>query len=243
LKYKIIYTLSYKKDLPNDIMKSLKSLNRYINKENILVYYTPPINKEFTSKMEKYANIIYSYNSTDEFYFMKNRGFIRAGEKIKLCDVDCKNVIFLDCDTIIKKDISLLLNEEYDFRGRIEELAQSKFNARKWDALFLNRNLHPIPMFNTGFMIFKNNTHKKIKDNWVKYLNSDIKSVHPFSLQKEQYALALALSGYNIKYMSNREHAFRWYDEELIDTYVLHGTKYRTKNIRHFLRNIRRLLI
>lgn len=223
--FKVIYTMSHIEDMPKNILNSLKSINRFIDRKRIIIIYTPPIKKSFIKELEKYAVVKISENITEKFHFMNERGFIRAGEKIQLCNIDCDNIIFLDCDTIIKKDISLLLNDEYDFMGRIEERAQVKFDTAKYNNMFKINELNPIPMFNCGFMIFKNRTHNKIKNNWIKYFNSDIERFHPFSFQKEQYALALALSVHDIKYMSNKEHAYRWYDEEHVNTYVLHGTK------------------
>jgi hypothetical protein len=51
----------------------------------------------------------------------------------------------------------------------------------------------------------------------------DLPHVSQYNYQKDQYALALAASGYKIKLWDNNIHAFQWLSENSIDTYVLHG--------------------
>ena len=226
--FKIVYSLSNVRDLIRDCLRSLKTLNRFIDKNNIIIFYTPPRNYKTYNKLKKRAEVKEVDNISEPFWFTNNRGYLRAGEKIHLCNVNNENIIFLDCDTIVKRNPLELLNYDFDFMGRIEKRAMAKFDLKKWNNMFKKFNKKPIPMFNTGFMIFKNYTHRKIKNDWIKYSFMDLPKIHPLTYQKEQYALSLALSVFKIKYMSNREHAFRWYDEEKINTYILHGTHKKT---------------
>lgn len=224
--YTVIYTLSSVRDLIRDILLSLESLTKFIPKEKISIIFTEPIDYNDYDKLNEY-NIMFTDNITDEFFFQKSRGYIRGGEKIQLCYANTENVIFLDCDTIIKKDISELLNGEYDFYARPEYSAMRDFEMDIWKNMLESFGcINTIPMFNTGFMIFKNYIHKKIYDDWLKYFNMDLPQCHPRSYQKEQYALSIAIGvgNYSIKYMDKNEHAFRWDFEENEDTYVLHGT-------------------
>jgi len=43
--YTVVYTVSDVADLVSDVLRSIKSLGRFISKENISVFYTPPRTK------------------------------------------------------------------------------------------------------------------------------------------------------------------------------------------------------
>lgn len=213
-----------------------------MDKENIIVFFTPPRTEKSCLSLSKVATVIKTENITNPFLFVSERENGRYCEKIQLCDVDSPNVIFLDTDTIIKKNPLELLDGDYDVSGRMDDSFLHVF-PNDWLSLFRKMGKDPIPYMNTGFLIFKNNTHKKIKDEWLKYANMDLPKIHPFSYQKDEYALALTISGTKIKWLSFREHAYRWKREYLKDTYVLHGRKRnikeRTKGvIREFAYNI-----
>ncbi len=229
-KCKICYCISDVRSLVEETLQSIHSLNKFIDKENIIVFFTPPRTKKSYHNLSKFATVIKTENITDPFMFVTDQENGRYGEKIQLCDVDSPNVIFLDTDTIIKKNPLELLDGDYDVSGRIDD-SYLHVSANDWLSLFRKMGKEPIPYMNTGFLIIKYNAHKKIKDDWLKYVNMDLPKIHPFSYQKDEYALALAISGTKIKWMSFREHAYRWKREYLKDTYVLHGRKRSIKEI------------
>lgn len=136
--------------------------------------------------------------------------------------MDCPNIIFLDSDTIIKRDLSELLEGEYEFSGRIAP-GFLDIDIDAWNQMFLERGKIPVPMINTGFMIFKNHTHNRIADEDLYYMNSDLPHPHPVRYYKDQYAISLAVSGRKIKCMDKTIHAFLWNNE--VDGYVIHGSK------------------
>ena len=216
------------------IQKSLKSLSSFVDKQNIFVFYTPPRNERTEKKLEKYATIIKAENKTTPFVFDPLLGPGNYGEKIHLCKMDTPSVIFLDCDTIIKKDITELLEEDFNFYGRLGG-CNKDINWDLWKRYCLKQNKPAREIFNTGFMIFKNYTHQKIKEEWEKFIEAGIPKIHPHTYTKEEYALSLALPEKNIKHMTEKEHSFLWQDETEIDTYVLHGyrrTRLRRLNVR-----------
>jgi hypothetical protein len=227
--YKVVYTVSDCGDLIPAVLKSIKSLERFVQKENVIVFYTPPRSKENYSKLSEIAEVKAVENITTPFdmHGCDEKGFLkgaqRYGEKLHLCEVDCPNVIFLDADTVVKKDITLLLDGDFDFSALPPKI-YSKFNKDIMKAVFRNIGTEPIPMFNCGFLIFKNYLHFKIKDAWLKYTEDETLS-DPQFITKEQWALSLALSrvGAKIKCMTFEQHALMWRGKTHADTFVLHG--------------------
>lgn len=222
---KIVYTLSDKRNMPKEILKSLKDIIRFVDYKDILVFYTSPSSKFIGDKISKYATLIKTDNITKPFISDEGTGLSGYGEKIHLCDVKDKDVIFLDCDTRIKKDITKLLNDVYDFSARIISFDCDKKIWKKYCKSF-NMFSSP-PIFNTGFMIFRYGLHSKIKDLWIKHLKCDIPKIHKHCYVKEEYALALALpENINIKFMNEETHFFNWYDKNInILPYIIHGYK------------------
>jgi len=233
--YAIVYTLSDKGNMVKDILSSLKTASKYEEKEDIIVFHTPPIKQETVRKLSRYATVIQTSNVTEPFTFVGHRGPGQYGEKVQLCYVDRENVLFLDCDTEIRKDPIELLEGDFDFAGRVSPMGY--FDIRNWCKLFRDYGREPIGMFNTGFIIFKNYAHHKIGDKWMFYLNEDLPQLHPYSYHKDQYALSLAVSDLKIRYLRSSEHAFRWLDEEHIETVVMHGTKIKYKYLRKLIKN------
>ena len=229
--FRVVYTVSDKGSMVKETLNSIRTVRRFVEKENVIVFYTPPRSEVNLNKLSDLAVVVKKDNITKPFYFERNR-FGRYGEKIHLCDVDCPTVIFLDGDTIVKKDIRELLRDEYDFSARVGT-AYHDFNQYIWMNMFKRIKKEPIPMPNTGFMIFKDYTHKEIRDEWLRYINNPhLPNPHPECYLKEQYALALAISGKKIKWMSEKEHLFGWTSErdETIDSYVIHLGHNRRRN-------------
>ncbi len=230
MEVKFVYTVSDRGDMIRDVLRSIKSLRRFADREEIVVFYTPPRSQSSLEELSKLAEVKLVPNVTEPFVFRKERGPGRYGEKVHLCDVDCENVVFLDADTVVRKDIRELLQGDYDFSSRIGEAYYEKdFDMKIWREMFARYGAEPIPMPNAGFMIFKNWCHRDIKDLWLKFLREPLP--HPYKYyHKDQYSLALALSltGKRIRWMTEKEHSFRWMDEPE-DAYVVHGEPPRVK--------------
>ena len=77
----------------------------------------------------------------------------------------------------------------------------------------------PIPMPNAGLMIFKNFCHLSIKEEWLKHVNDPYlpNACPSYYNPKEQTAIAIALSGKKIRWLTANEHAFGWLGEVNID--------------------------
>ena len=218
-KYKIVYSVSDVRDLIKDTVCSIKTLRKYVYKEDIIIFYTPPRSKRNYEKLNKLGTVIKEDNLTDEIELHRRTG--RYGDKFHTLYVDSPNVIFLDSDTFIRSNLSSHLSEDFEFSGRVAP-NYYKMDLNIWNTMFAERGKTPIPMINTGFMIFHNYTHNKIADEVIDYMHSDLPRPDHQTNQKDQYALSLAVSNKKIKWMDNSVHAFMWRNEYKGE--VLHGS-------------------
>jgi len=247
--FKLVYCLKDDRSFRYQLMNSIKSVSKFVDKENIITIINPSSNSRAIESLSDHTTIYQGskfYNDLDLPSFKY---------KMELCDIDTKNLIFLDCDTIVLRDITELLDDDYDFFA-IEEpcrayngLVKPSWNQETWESNLskFNLPLNSIP-YNDGFMMFKNGVHKKIKEDFLKYYsmyhNKEIISPNTTDdMHHNEFALSLAVSKYNCKEMNNTQHWFGWrgvpYRKEE-KAYVVHiGTNkrglagYRTNLSRH----------
>jgi hypothetical protein len=213
--YGVVYTVSDKGNMIRDLLKSLKSITRYVDTKDINVFYTPPRCSVNRNKIRKYARVKYCQHLCEPFEFHKGQpGYY--GDKLWMCMMPHKNIVFLDCDTIVNTDFVKYVELGIDFMARV---GTGKVKYEDWARLFVLYSRGEIlPMFNAGFMVFCNNTHKKIYDNWKKYVDDkNLPNPFPNSFPKEQIALSLALSGVvkqkDIGLMNKQMHGYGWNGE------------------------------
>jgi len=244
--YKVVYTLTDNKSFRAQIYNSIRTLYKFVKKENIVCIVNPYTNSRFISWLSKYSEI-YRGN---EFYSNLNLPIYKF--KIEMCDIDAENIIFLDCDTLILKDITKLLDGNFDVFAREEPcrsyngILKPTWNQKIWEHNLSKFNLpkktYPI---NDGFVIFKNYTHKKIKNDFIKYykLYQDKLLVSPNTVDNmhhNEFALSMAIANYNLKYMTELEHWYGWRSEIYKKLpYVIHvGTN--KLGLKGYLQNLER---
>lgn len=212
-----VYTLSSKRNMIQQFLRSITTLKNHVKPSKIKVYYTPPHNKEDLEKLEETnAEIIKKDNQTKAFNVSRSLPKSHYGEKINLCNIQTKNVVFLDCDTILGKNIWEVLEGEFDFKARPGKRIEN------WEELFDEHGEEYMDwMPNAGFLIFKNHTHQEIKEDWKKYLGKDLTTSEKVN-HHEQYALALAVSGHHTQPMTHKEHVYEWQNEKTPDAHLYH---------------------
>jgi hypothetical protein len=229
---KVIYTASNVRVLIEELKGSLESLTKFVRKKDIEVHLTPPHPAITVRKqIEPFARIIIEdENKTPEFQLTPTiRG--RFCEKIAILNrVEGEEVLFLDCDTRINRDPNELFKDDFHVSARVAE-GYKYFNFNKWNNLFLSLELTPIPMINAGVMAFKGGVHKRITDKALKYLDKKLPKCAPRYYHLDQYVLSLAFSEYDIRWMSPKEHGYR-FNHESKDTIIFHGGK---RSINHEL--------
>ena len=218
LDYSVFYTLSDIRGYHKFLDNSLKSVERFVEPGNIIVVYTPPINEKHIESLRVRGYQIYVKPTPV--------GGWRFAAKNYLCDVETENLIFIDCDTVVYKDIRELLtrDKDYSFAARIGKT--SSVGDKVWEGTFKKFGLRQLPMFNSGFMIFRDGLHNCIKDEWIEYLkmylSNELELPHKDRTMINQHALTLAISRYvpesNIWYLGKEHHSYG----ETRDTYVFH---------------------
>jgi len=211
---KIVYTASDKPLLKKCLYHSIKSLASFVDANDIIIISTPPhINDLEISGIIKQRNLYQDYPYADKIY-------------VGLVDDD--EVIYLDCDTRINKNIINLLNYNFDVSCRRGSNSDRFTSTRKYTHLLSYLNLSYVPMYNTGFIIFKNKTHKKIMDKWIK--NLELLRTKQWDLDfeyvYEQFAFSIATKqlNLNVREMDSTEHFFMWSDnlKDMSNAYVIH---------------------
>jgi len=194
--FKLVYTTGLFDYMLSDLRESVLSARRFLDKEDIIIIFTPPLDNKVIEQFSKLATIqIKDKNLTEAFNmhpYNKEEVPKRFGEKIYLCDIDCPNVMFIGCDTIVYNDPSRLFDEDYDF-GSTALDDERNWTNQPWQ---IGRNLlgksydiyniqstYKAHLWNSDHIFFKNYTHKKIRHAWLKYFN-DKKSLIELSDDK-----------------------------------------------------------
>jgi len=229
---KVVYSISNNPFQLILLNNSLKTIRRFVDKKDIVISLTPPF-----GRLER----VYR-----RFTVMKHQNHLFPeyiyGDKIYGCDVDDDIVIFMDNDTEIKKDITELIDFKEDIFIRRDDASDDYIgnhfrNIKK--KLGIDKD---IPMWNTGFIIFRNKTHQKIKSKWIEYLSNYLSGIWKVDNKNswivEQLAFSLASHRYSFKEMSAKEHLFKDTDlEKDIETYVVHYRKLKREYV-HILSRI-----
>lgn len=140
--------------------------------------------------------------------------------KLYVCEVDSPNVMFLDVDGCIHKDPRLLLEEDFDFAGKISPWNNSlnpDWKIPIWNESFEVLDLGDvIPCMTSACMIFKNWTHKKIRDTWFDFQLKHLKHEVPLPygdglFGSEQHTITWAVCKHcsrdKIKFLTGGEYA------------------------------------
>ena len=215
-----VYTLSSRNRMVIDLIKSIKTLVRYTQPKKIHVFYSPPFDEKDQKEIENLGvNLHKVENTTSKFRMGKLSDERHFGEKINLCKIDAKNVVFLDCDTLILSDPWNSIRGNFEFKARPDSAGITK----GWENLFRKENKNYVDwMPNAGFMIFKNNSHKKISKEWKDFLKKEYDYRCNGQYHKEQIALALAVSELKLEKMNRKEHVFEWENEKVSEGIVHH---------------------
>jgi len=141
--------------------------------EDIHLFFTPPVRNKDIKKFEELGVTIHIEEPDFPGGFRTRLGDSRAeyAEKWKLTKMDANTVVFLDCDTVVLDDLTAVIEGDFEFKARPINVD----DPERWRDVFDRysesyRSWYP----NTGFLIFKGRTHKRIKDRWERYIRAEI---------------------------------------------------------------------
>lgn len=152
------------------------------------------------------------------------------GNKLYVCDVDADRVVFLDTDTLIFAPIDRIWSaRSAPVVARVASAYDSaKWNGRLWKETCSRFGENVVPMFNTGFLIFHDGSHHRVREVWqeaIELYRARTLSPPFEDRMSDQYGLSLAISARGISYavMSPNEHSYGWIDSNLDrNTVVFH---------------------
>lgn len=218
-----VYSLSSEpRIIVQQAVRSVRTLlnNTSPNPANVHLFFTPPV---YDSDIEQFESLGVTVRIEEPDFpggFRTRLGDSRTeyAEKWKLTKVDAETVVFLDCDTIVLDNLSDVVEGDFDFKARPLDAN----DPERWRRVFDQYGESYRPWYpNTGFLVFKNRAHERIKDRWNRYIRAEI----PYYVEgytKEQFALALATADCKFQPMTPQEHVMEWLDETRIDGYLYH---------------------
>lgn len=216
-----VYTLSSTSGMVSQAVRSIKSITNWVDADNVIVFYTPPRSEKAKQKLSKLGvDLRVVNNISNSFSVSDSRAESHYGEKARVGDVQSDTVVFLDCDTIVLGDITEIVRGDFEFKARPGLI---DIPENEWRSLFVKYGKPYFPwMPNAGVMVFKNDLHKRIKEDWRQMIN-DRPQIESADYQLvEQFSLALLLGNKKVEKMGPQEHAMIWNDESPPDGIVYH---------------------
>lgn len=221
---KFVYTLSSRRHMVFDAIRSIKTLRQYTDPENIIVFYTPPREENHQELLENLdVDVRLRPHKADEFRAVSQERPRHYGDKLYVCEVEADEVMFLDCDTIITADVNDVFRGNFEFAARPDNATRDG----KWREFVdkLNRNALPW-MPNAGLLVFKNGSQQRVERVWRKYINRTFDVDIGVKNYQDQYSLAIAVGKLDERKLTDEEHVFEWSDEPVASGTVHHMRRY-----------------
>jgi len=227
---KFVYSVSSRKGMIKQLIISIQSLKNYVESDQIIVYYTPPRNERDLELIQSLGiEVRERENETPGFSKSDWDEESHYSEKTRVCEVESENAVFLDCDTVILKDIWQVLEGDFDIKARP---GAADMPENKWKELFERYNEEYMDwMPNTGFLVFKDNTHKEIAEDWREYVRKGVEVDYDGPTHREQNALALAAGNLNWQKMTEKEHTLGWDEDPTKEAVLLHRETLSTNKV------------
>ena len=193
--------------------------------DRISVYLTAAASPSFPKLDDRI--VVNEVEPLGKGYFFANKLFVSDGTY--------RRAIILDVDTLILRP----LQEIYD--GRSADLlarpgsanALPDWNEHTWQSTFQRLGLQDaIPMLNGGLVVFQNGVHTRVRPHWAEYIGQyqHGELAYPCNDLRffTQWSLSLVASklGWDVMYLSSKEHAFGWRGDCADEAVVFHtGTQ------------------
>lgn len=208
-----VYTFSsggYPDKMVKNLIRSIKSLTRYVDEADITVFHTPPRKQSDREELEQLGvTVVDDQADLPPFalhLFERPKPYV---QKWNVTKVNAENVVFLDCDTVVLDDIWEVIEGDFEFKARP---AGPDDHLDDWRSMFREFDEEPLDWYpNCGFLVFKDRLHKRVAEDWAEYIERDLPFYHE-AYTKEQYALALAVAGHDISKMICQDHVMEWMD-------------------------------
>lgn len=213
---KFVYTLSSKRRMVTEAVHSIRTLTDYVSPSDVVVFYTPPRKENDIQTLRDHGVDLRLVDAeTDASSAFRSSS--HYGELVKLCTLDADTVVALACDTLIFDDLREVMAGEFDVKARP---SPSSVQQPAWREMFERFDRPTMSwMPDTGFLVFKNGVHRELRDQWLRFLTTNLGYSHGGG-HEEAYSLALAAAEYEVARMDEREHAIEWNNERPSDGVV-----------------------
>lgn len=251
MKFKILYTCNcIDKWMRDGLLNSIISARRFVSKEDIVVIFHPPLMDldEIESMFLPYCDLRFIDDIlTTPFAIHPSRGKGSErwyGEKLRIKDFEDENMLFLDCDTIVRHHPKKLFEGDFEFGGCAMDLLPQHWQSRT-NVRIRTKRIFKIPYELThcwegSCLIFKKHTHTKIGNEWLRVLEEDRYLLDlcqsPNRKTYEQSALIPVVARNNLKtkiLKMNKEIFFRcsYVDVDSMngDVIIVHGNDLASK--------------
>lgn len=214
-----VYSVSSREHLVKDTIRSIRTLERWVPVEQIVVYVTPPVRDADVRTFEDLGVDVRRREHASEAFSVHGEQPRHYADKTYLAECETDEVLFLDGDTHVLGDPDPIFDGDFEVKVRPSDMG----TTAGWEQLFERHDEPVLPWLpNAGVLAFKDGVHRDVRDTWLEYLEADLDYRHPDGHTVEQYALALAIASYDVEPMSREEHAFEWHDDPTGDGIVYH---------------------
>lgn len=218
-----VYSVSSSHNLVQQSILSIKPLLNYVKSDQITVFVTPPAK---TNDLKTLRSLDVDVERTDHYSDAMpktpNSNPRYYADKLNLCKINSDSVVFFDADTLILDDPSQLVTG-VDLRARPGHLVGSKefeYSGSEWEHLCSTQTESYLEwMPNTGVLVFGNESHKQIEQDWANALSIQKQANQQWT---EQHALAVAAGDLEVEKMNKKEHVMMWNEELPTDGIVYH---------------------
>jgi len=206
--YRVSHTFSDFFIMPRSLFVAAKSERRFLPRNKITAFYTPPRSDEIYESINKLITVKKVPNITDPFS-TGGAWHSHYGEKIHASKLNSPNILFMDCDVLVVHNPEPIWDIDFDLAvapvtpAMREHMKSSDFTKR-WNKFFESHGKKPRKHFECPIMFFKDNILKEIEDEYITLMAEKIEPVLPF-FDKEQMVIALLMSDKKVEYLTYNE--------------------------------------
>lgn len=145
--------------------------------------------------------------------------------KTYLCDSEYDTVVFLDVDTLVIGNIDEVYRDrDVDLIARCAPRVETDhYDEEKWERRIAAYNCPGYPYLSSGFMVFQNHSHERIKQRWIGVTKHILNGESPdWHANQDAFSIACCAEGLTLGLMEKRDHAYAMIGEPPENSVVYH---------------------
>ena len=203
------------------LIKSIKSARRWLDKDEVYVIAIGGYRGDFD------ATVIQA-DPVPIHDWIANR--------LAICDIMDDEMLYLDADIIVNRDIRELFDGDFEFRARVA-YDDPRCGGQHLARIAASLGKPATPMWNGGAVIFKKGLHRRIKKEWYDLYQAFVTRKLPTppgcAYHWVQLSFALAVAGHKVLPLSSEEHYLYGVDgRDLERPYLIHFVRHKEVMLR-----------